>query len=445
MNLPAKAARILVVDDDPDLLDLIAMRLNSAGYAVALAASGEEAIEIFHAEPPRAVVCDLRMDGMDGHELFARLHAIAPSVPVIILTAHGTIPDAVAATQRGVFSFLTKPFDGRELLARVADAVALSPAIAPDREDAGWRRAIVSSSAVMDELLRNARRLADEDVPLLVLGPRGSGKELLARVIHDCGSRAGQPFHVYRSGTALDSGEEESQFSRALAKARGGTLFIDDVGLLSPPLQVRLLALVGGTNAFGTSSSELRIIAASSDNLELQARDGRLRADLYYHLKRNTLAVPGLAERREDIPLLIAHFVETMSKGSPIATGGFTPEAIAMLCEAQWPGNVRQLRTIVETALTQTVVSRVPTSVVSRLLQADIECEMTAFDDARRAFEYDYLARLLMATSGNVAQAARIAQRNRTEFYKLLARHNLDPAPFKQTARKRPNGAPRAS
>ncbi len=157
------SARILVVDDDPDLLDLIGMRLTSAGYQVALAASGLEALAIFRVERPRAVVTDLRMDGMDGHALFERLHAEAPSVPVIILTAHGTIPDAVAATQRGVFSFLTKPFDGRELLARVAAAVALSPSIGQDQDDAAWRKNIISTNALMDELLRGTRRCDDTD------------------------------------------------------------------------------------------------------------------------------------------------------------------------------------------------------------------------------------------------------------------------------------------
>lgn len=436
MNEIAKAARILVVDDDPDLLDLIAMRLTSAGYEVALASSGEEALEIFRADRPRAIVSDLRMDGMDGHELFAHLHAMAPSVPVIILTAHGTIPDAVAATQRGVFSFLTKPFDGKELVARVAAALAVSPSIAQGRGDSAWRKDIISSSVVMDEMLRTARRMAEEESPLLVMGPRGSGKELLARAIHGASSKAQKPFQVFRCGTAEDSGEEESLFGKALAKGRGGILFLDDVGLLSPALQVRLLPLVGVTGLFSANPFDIRVIASTSENLEAAARDGRFRSDLYYTLKRNLLTVPGLAERREDIPLLIAYFVEELSNGSPIATGGFSPDAMAMLCEAPWPGNVRQLRSVVHLSLAQTVVSRVPASVVGRLMQTENECEMSAFDDARRAFEYDYLARLLMATSGNVAQAARIAQRNRTEFYKLLARHNLDPAPFKHPTRK---------
>ncbi len=425
--------RIMVVDDDPDLLDLIAMRLNSAGYTVALAASGIEALALFRAERPRVVITDLRMDGMDGHALFERLHAEAPSVPVIILTAHGTIPDAVAATQRGVFSFLTKPFDGRELLARVADAITLSPPIAADRINAAWRKDIISTDAVMDELLRAAHRMADDDLPILLTGPRGSGKELLAQALHNNSRRARQCFHVLRCGTAADSGTEEAQFAEALAKGRDGTLFIDDIDQLAPALQARLLPLVGETGLlFGGGKRDIRIIAATTQSLDPAIRDGRFRADLYYSLKRNTLALPSLAERREDIPLLVTHFSAQSIKHTASAAHGFSPEALTLLCEAPWPGNIRQLHNIVKQALAQAVAHQVPASLVRRLLHEDNAREMAAFDEARKAFEYDYLAQLLKATTGNVAQAARIAQRNRTEFYKLLARHDLNPASFKQ-------------
>jgi len=432
MNAGGTKARILVVDDDTDLLDLIAMRLTSAGYEVALATSGNEALEIFRTERPRAVLTDLRMDGMDGHALFEHLHAEAPSVPVIILTAHGTIPDAVAATQRGVFSFLTKPFDGHELLARIAEAVALSPPIAAERRNAAWRKDIVSTDAVMDELLRAAHRMANDDLPILVTGPRGSGKELLAHAIHNCSGRARQCLHILRCGTAADGGDE-AQFADALAKGHGGTLFIDDVELLAPALQARLLPLVSESGLlFGAGKRDIRIIAATTQSLDPAIRDGRFRADLYYSLKRNTLALPSLIERREDIPLLVAHFSAQHIMNASSAAHGFSPAALTLLCEAPWPGNVRQLHNIVEQALAQAVVPQVPASLVRRLLHEDNAREMAAFDDARKEFEYDYLAKLLKATTGNVAQAARIAQRNRTEFYKLLARHNLDPAAFKQ-------------
>jgi two-component system, NtrC family, response regulator GlrR len=432
-------ARVLVVDDDPDLLALIGMRLTAAGYEVALAASGAEALETFRAERPRAVVTDLRMDGMDGHALFDRLHAEAPSVPVIILTAHGTIPDAVAATQRGVFGFLTKPFDGRELLARIAEAVALSPPIAADTgAETTWRANFVSVSPIMDELLRQARRAAESDDPLLISGPRGSGKEMLARVIHGASPRARKPFVIMRCGPQADDAGEDAAFGDALDAARGGTLFLDDVGEMAANVQTRLLPLVREISLFSAHTARarpMRIIAATVQGLDNAIRAGQFRADLFYSLNQTALTVPPLAERRDDIPLLAAHFAGRWAERTRGAVHGFAPDALTLLQEASFPGNVRQLRNVVEQLLGQCVTPLVPASLVRRVLRDDNEREMAAFDDARRAFEYDYLVDLLRTTAGNVAQAARIAQRNRTEFYKLLARHALDPATFKPVAK----------
>lgn len=424
-------ARILVVDDDPDLLHLIGLRLSSAGYAVSQAASGEEALQRFFAEPPQAVITDLRMEGMDGHALFARLHEAAPSVPVIILTAHGTIPDAVAATQRGAFSFLTKPFDGQELLERVAAAVALSPPVRASADDGQWREAIVSRSVVMDELLRQARRFADETGPLLISGPVGAGKATLARAIHDAGPRRGKTF-VTLACDSLTEADQEKQLTggQALRAADGGTLFIDNVDRLGAVAQARLLALVHvATTLFGRGKGglpDLRVIAATAAPLDKMAREGAFRPDLYYALAVSSLRVPALAERTEDIPLLVAHFVERLGGDRRLS-----PEALAILLDAAWPGNVAQLRGVVEQALNQSVTPLVPASLVQKLLLEGAEQGFAAFDDARRGFERDYLVRLLEATGGSVAKAARIAQRNRTEFYKLLARHDIDPAMFK--------------
>ncbi|MDP1734580.1 MAG: response regulator [Sulfuritalea sp.] len=429
---PPGDARILVVDDDPGLLDLIEMRLVAGGYAVSRAASGEEALERFRAERPRVVISDLRMEGMDGHALFARLHAEAPTVPVIILTAHGTIPDAVAATQRGVFGFLTKPFDGRELLAKVAEAMTVSPTVdASVGEDAGWRAGIVSSSLVMEELLRQARRAADADDPILISGPRGSGKESLARAIHAASPRAGKPFVVINCSEFDGLKPGTSPLAHALTAARGGFLLLDDIEELPLVEQARLLPLVREHSLFavpaGVATPDVRIAATTTQALDQAIRDGRFRADLFYALGRVALNMPSLAERREDIPALVAAFV-AQQHGTQ---RGLSPDAVTALQEAAWPGNVRQLRSVVEQALALAVTPQVPVTLVKRLLKEETEREMEALDEARRAFEYDYLVQLLDTTGGNVTHAARVAKRNRTEFYKLLARHNIDPASYK--------------
>ena len=425
-------ARILVVDDDPGLLDLIEMRLVAGGYAVSCAASGAEALERFRAERPRAVISDLRMDGMDGHALFAHLHAEAPTVPVIILTAHGTIPDAVAATQRGVFGFLTKPFDGRELLAKVAEAMAVSPQVdISSGPETGWRAGIVSSSLSMEELLRQARRAADVDDPILISGPRGSGKESLARAIHAASKRARKPFVVINCSEFAGLKPGPSPLAQALTAARGGFLLLDDIEELPAVEQARLLPLVREHNLFSAptigAAADMRIVANTTQALDQAIRDGRFRADLFYALGRVALNMPSLAERREDIPALIAAFA-AQAHGNE---RGLSPDAMVALQEAAWPGNVRQLRSVVEQALALAVTPQVPATLVKRLLKEESEREMEALDEARRAFEYDYLVQLLDTTGGNVTHAARVAKRNRTEFYKLLARHHIDPASYK--------------
>ena len=426
-----QGARVLVVDDDPGLLDLIAIRLAADGYDVTCAASGVEALECFRRERPRVVISDLRMDGMDGHALFAKLHAEAPTVPVIILTAHGTIPDAVTATQRGVFGFLTKPFDGHELLARVAAAMAVSPPVDATAHDAGiWRSGIVSASLVMDELLRQAHRAAQGNDPILISGPRGSGKESLARAIHAAGGRAASHLVSVRCGDPADGGVHGS-LSDAMSSAQGGTLLLEDIELLPAPEQARMLPLVQEHNPFSkptrAGTHDPRIIATTTQALDQAIRDGRFRADLFYAIGRVTLSTPALAERREDIPLLVAAFISQGGGGAR----ALVPEAMALLQDAAWPGNVRQLRNVVEQALALAVTPQVPATLVRRLLKDATESEMAALDEARRAFEYGYLVQLLDTTKGNVTHAARIAHRNRTEFYKLLARHGIDPAAYK--------------
>ena len=436
MHRDSGGARILAVDDDPGLLALLEMRLTANGYRVTCAESGAEALRHFMSERPQAVISDLRMDGMDGHALFAHLHQAAPTVPVIILTAHGTIPDAVAATQRGAFAFLTKPFEPRDLLRTVASAVELSPPVAASGEaGVAWRAAIISASPIMDELLRQARRAADSTLPILLSGPRGSGKSLLAKAIHAAGTSASKPFVVLHGSALVDTQTSSESLEAALDAAQGGTLLLDDVDEAGPAAQLRLLALLGGSGLFGARSapaarrrhSPARIMATTAHPLEQAVREGRFRADLYYSLRRLQLAVPALSERRDDIPPLAAHF--TAMTG--VADRRFSPDAVKVLHDAVWPGSVRQLQNVVELALKGAVAPQVSADQVRALLSDDHARGALALDHARHEFEHDYLIQLLESTRGGITQAARIAGRNRTEFYKLLARHQIDPNDYR--------------
>ena len=445
------ASDILLVDDDPDLLRLISLRLTSAGYRVRTADSGETALATLAVLRPAVVVTDLRMPGIDGMQLFQAIHREHPALPVIILTAHGTIPDAVSATQRGVFGFLTKPFDSQDLLQKVAAAIKLSgdhrEADAPDAE---WRAGIVTRSPKMEDLLRQARLVAESDASVLIFGDSGTGKELLARAIHRASKRTAGPFVAVNCGAIpaelLESelfGHARGAFTGAVQAHRGlfqtadgGTLFLDEIGDMPLPLQVKLLRVLqeGEVRPLGATQSipvDVRVISATHRDLEAQRAAGLFREDLYYRLNVVSLRLPPLAERREDIPVLATHFLRRLAERYHKPQPTLAPEAMALLIAAPWPGNVRQLLNLLEQAIALTTTAVIPASVVQNALREDASA-LAPFEEARRSFERDYLVRLLKITGGNVTQAAQMAKRNRTEFYKLLQRHKLEPSMFKE-------------
>src|SRR5438067_1800747 len=443
---------ILLVDDDPDLLRLITLRLMSAGYRVRTADSGETALAALAINRPGTVITDMRMPGIDGLQLFEAIHRQHPALPVIILTAHGTIPDAVNATQRGVFAFLTKPFDSQDLLHKVAAALKLSGDDAVgDTAAPAWRDGIITRSPKMEDLLRQARLVAESDASVLIYGDSGTGKELLARAIHRASPRSDRPFVGVNCGAIpadlLESelfGHARGAFTGAVAAhkglfqaADGGTLFLDEIGDMPLPLQVKLLRVLqeGEVRPVGSTQAipvDVRVISATHRDLDEQRASGRFREDLYYRLNVVSLHLPPLAERREDIPLLAAHILRDLSERYRKPAPTLAPDAMASLVAAPWPGNVRQLLNLLEQAVALTPTSVIPASLVQKALKEDAAA-LVPFEEARKTFERDYLARLLKITGGNVTQAAQLAKRNRTEFYKLLQRHRLEPAMFKES------------
>ena len=444
------AARVLVVDDDPGLLRLMQLRLEAAGYGVTVADSGERALAQLAVSRPGVVVTDLQMGGMDGIALFEAIRAESPALPVIILTAHGTIPDAVAAVKGGVFGYLTKPFDAKALLVEIERALTVSgaPNVA-GVDDRAWRAAIITRNPTMEEVLAKARLVAAGDAAVLIQGESGTGKELLARAVHAASPRCGGPFVAINCAAIpeplLESelfGHVKGAFTGAVRDNRGlfqaadgGTLLLDEIGDMPPALQVKLLRVlqekqvrpVGGMQQVPV---DVRVISATHRNLEAEMAAGNFREDLYYRLKVVALMLPSLAERREDIPLLAGHFLNELAARYKKHVTGLAPEAVEQLVAAAWPGNVRQLYNVIEQSVALTTTPRIPASLVQQAIQRE-QTELASFEQARRKFERDYLAQLLKITDGNVTQAARLAKRNRTEFYKLLQRHALDPRLFK--------------
>ena len=440
------ARTVLVVDDDPDLRMLLALRLKSAGYATLTAESGSDALAQIERQPPSLVITDLQMAGMDGFALFEAIRASYPGLPVIILTAHGTIPDAVAATRRGVFGFVTKPFEPQQLLQQVADAFAISGVRTQAPE---WRRELITRSRAMEELLRQAELVASGDASVFIHGASGAGKELLARAIHRAGKRASAPFVAVNCGAIPENlleselfGHKKGSFTGAtqdhtglFLAAEGGSLFLDEIGDMPLPLQVKLLRVlqerqVRPVGATETIPVNVRVLSATHRDLERELAAGRFREDLYYRLNVVNLRIPSLAERREDIPLLADHFLRQLAERYAKPVHAFAPEALALLVAAPWPGNVRQLLNVIEQTVALATSPLIPADAVQRALR-DETTVLTSLDEARRRFEHDYLVRILKIAEGNVTQAAKLAQRNRTEFYKLLERHKLDAASFK--------------
>jgi len=440
-----------VVDDDPGLLKLLSLRLQANGYQVETATGGRQALGRISARPPQLVITDLRMQDMDGMDLFDAIQKQAPALPVIMLTAHGSIPDAVRATRKGMFSYLTKPFDARELLQGIQEALQHAPretALDSGMEEA-WRENIIASSPAMVNLLEKTYRVAQTDVSVLIQSPSGTGKELLARALHQASPRRAAPFLPVNCAAIPENlleselfGHRRGAFTGATSNrkglfesADGGTLFLDEIGDMPLEFQAKLLRVLedGEVRPVGSSSAfpvDVRVISATHADLEQAIEEGRFREDLYYRLNVVMLEIPPLSRRREDIPLLARKFLQQAGKRGCKARR-FSPEALRVLMLAPWPGNVRQLLNVVEQA-----AALAPTAVISDVLIQEAlrhrQERIAPLAEAQQEFERQYLVDLMQATGGNVTRAARLARRNRTEFYRLLHRHELEPELFRR-------------
>ena len=441
-----REGKILLVDDDPGLLRLLSIRLRAEGYEIEAVESAAKALAALNRFSPDLVITDLRMDKMDGLGLLSELQTRSPGLRVIIVTAHGTIPDAVTATQHGAFGFLTKPIDKDELLALVERALKVSGTHDVDDD---WAGEIITRNPAMKETLQQARMVAATDARVLISGESGTGKELLAKAIHRASDRKDKPFVAINCGAMaadlLESelfGHEKGAFTGATRSheglfqaAEGGTLMLDEIGDMPMRLQVKLLRVlqenqvrrVGSTEA---RSIDVRVISATHRDLQEMLSQGGFREDLFYRLNVVNITLPSLDERREDIPLLVAHFLQQIAKEVNQERKVYAPEAVEMLVSAEWPGNIRQLYNVVRQNV---ALSRSPV-ISGELVQQSLgehAGKLASFSDARDEFTRNYLSQILQITTGNVSQAARLAKRNRTDFYKLLSRHDLNPDSFK--------------
>ncbi len=445
--------RVLLVDDDPRLLKLLSLRLKSADFQIETATSGRQALGKLDAFHPHLMMTDLQMEGMDGLALFDAVQDKYPSLPVIILTAHGTIPDAIDATHKGVFSYLTKPFDSQQLIATIKSAIKQCYPVmekASEAMDTDWRSDIMTQSPVMNELLKQTQRVAQSEVSILIQSDSGTGKELLARAVHRASPRHEKPFVPINCAAIPDNlleselfGHRKGAFTGAdfnhvglIEAADGGVLFLDEIGDMPLEFQAKLLRVLqeGEVRPVGATQSipvDVRVISATHTDLETAIQAGTFREDLYYRLNVVMLELPPLSERREDISLLANHFLKQLQARSENCIAKyFSPEAMEALMTAPWPGNIRQLLNVVEQVAVLSVTPAISEVQINKALRGKTG-EITPLADAQSAFERNYLVRILQMTQGNVTQAARLAKRNRTEFYKLLSRHQLEPKIFR--------------
>lgn len=438
--------KILLVDDDPGLLRLLSIRLRAEGYEVDAVDSAQNALARLPRFAPDLVITDLRMDKMDGIGLLKELQTRSPGLRVVIITAHGTIPDAVTATQSGAFGFLTKPIDKDELMETVEKALRVSGSANIDED---WASGIITRNQGMKEVLNQAKMVAATDARVLITGESGTGKELLARAIHNASPRKNEAFVAINCSAMAENlleselfGHEKGAFTGAtrshnglFQSAEGGTLLLDEIGDMPMRLQVKLLRVlqenqvrpVGSTDAIEV---DVRVISATHRDLQDLMKHGGFREDLYYRLNVVNIKLPTLDERREDIPLLVAHFLQVIAREADQERKVYAPEAVEMLVTAEWPGNIRQLSNVVRQNV---ALSRSPV-ISAELVQQSLgehAGKLLSFTDARDEFTRNYLSQILQITQGNVSQAARLAKRNRTDFYKLLSRHDLNPDQFK--------------
>ena len=417
MKGPRRTPRVLVVDDDPGLLRLLTIRLRSEKYEVEPVDNAAKALAAIARVRPDLVITDLRMAEMDGIGLLKELQKRSPSLNVIMLTAHGTIPDAVRATQSGAFAFLTKPVEKERLLEEVRRALRTS---ATADSDDDWRAEFATRSPLLEDRLARARMLAETDTAVLLNGEPGTGKELLARAIHRASNRADGPLAMLECA-ALEGAAAPDQLQAALHEAGSGTLILRNIDELPAQLQASLERELGARG--------LRLLATSDLAAGPLREQAPAIADLLDRLGAVQIDLPPLYQRREDLPLLVAQCLEDIAGESGQPKRACSPEALELIAASRWPGNVRQLRSVLRQAA---AAGGGPLVTAEQLQEARGQLsEVPSFDEARDEFTRNYLIQLLKITEGNVSQAARLARRNRTDLYKLLARHGIEPEEFK--------------
>ncbi len=453
------SAKILLVDDDKNLVELVKMRLESANYKVTAAFKEEDAIEAARGQIFDLSIVDLQLVHQDGISLMEELHLIVPEMPVIILTAYGSIESAVEAMKRGAYNYLTKPFDHRDLLLQIEKALENRRLTSEIKRLKGLLEErynfanIVAKSEKMQKVLEVVSRIAKTESTVYIYGESGTGKELIAKAIHIASERKDKSFVAINCAalpeTLMESelfGHEKGAFTGAVRSKKGlftqaheGTIFLDEIGDMPLSIQAKLLRVLQERQFYPVGSEksvevDVRVVVATQKNLGDQAQQGLFREDLFYRIHVVPIHLPPLRERKEEIPSLVEHFLKKFSQQMKKEVKGLTPKAMQRLMLHDWPGNVRELENTIEYAMAMTQQNIITEDFVLQTKAPMLSHEsLKPLKEARDEFEKEYLIRLLQLSEGNVSQAAKLAGKYRADFYDLLKKHDLKIEDFKKS------------
>src|SRR3990170_314808 len=439
-------ARVLIVDDDVASRELLEVRLGALRCEVVMAADGREAVSAIRREPPALVLLDLQMPGVGGMEVLRTLRRDGIDLPVIVLTAHGSIESAVEAMKEGAYDFILKPFDPKHLEIVVRKALereSLKREVEVLTEEVDRRyHLVVGKSAKMNEAIETAKKAAASKATVLLLGESGTGKEIFARAIHNWSERKGNPFVAINcvglSKELLESelfGHEKGAFTGAdqqkkgkIELANGGTVFLDEIGDVSQELQTKLLRFlqerefdrVGGVRPIKV---DVRIIGATNRDLDGAVKEGRFRQDLYHRLNVVPITLPPLRERAEDIPVLAHHFMDRYAKEAKKNFTEIVADALRQLCAYDWPGNVRELGNVIERAIVlargpRLTIQDLPSRVVASVARPSIDGR--SYRDAMEYYRKELILIALERCHGNRAAAARALGLHEKYLLRLL-------------------------
>jgi len=443
---------ILIVDDEKDIRDLVAGILGDEGHSARTAKDADEALTAIAARRPHLVFLDIWLQGsrLDGLQVLEAIRRTHPNLPVVMISGHGNIETAVTAIRMGAYDFIEKPFKADRLVLvadRALEADALRREVSALRRRSGVTDQIVGSSLATQHLQQNIAKIAPINSRVLIMGASGSGKELAARAIHEASHRAGAPFVVMNAATITPENLEIELFGRegygehkvgALEEAHGGTLFLDEIGDMPLGAQAKIFRVlveqtfqrVGGAQRVEV---DVRIISASARDLPALIEEGALREDLYHRLAVTNLRVPLLIERRDDIPELVDHFIESHSIATGIPRRRLAPDALAVLQTYEWPGNIRQLRNVVERMMIMST-GEPGAEITAEMLPPDIgelapatpasvrgeKLMALPLREAREVFEREYLVAQLSRFSGNISRTSEFIGMERSALHRKL-------------------------